>query len=83
VALIGVVIAAFGTFAATRLGMPALDGVASILIGVVLACAAALLARESKSVLIGERTDRLSSDSLLCIAEAASPNAKANDVLTV
>lgn len=82
-ALIGILIAAGGTFAAGRLGMPVLDGVASILIGLVLATTAALLARESKSLLIGERADHLLSDSLLRIAEAASPNAKANGVLTV
>lgn len=82
-ALIGIVIAALGTFAATRLGMPALDGVASILIGVVLAGTAGLLARESKSLLIGERADRKLSDSLLRIAEAAVPQCKANGVLTV
>lgn len=82
-ALIGIVIAAFGTFAATTLNMPALDGVASILIGVILAGTAGLLARESKSLLIGERADRELSDSLLRIAEAASPTCKANGVLTV
>lgn len=82
-ALIGIVIAAFGTFAATSLDRPALDGVASILIGVVLACTAGLLARESKSLLIGERADRALSDSLLRIAEAASASSKANGVLTV
>ena len=82
-ALIGIVIAAFGTFAATTLNMPALDGVASILIGVILAGTAGLLARESKSLLIGERADRKLSDSLLRIAEAASPTCKANGVLTV
>ena len=82
-ALIGIVIAAFGTFAATRLGMPALDGVASILIGVVLAGTAGLLARESKSLLIGERADRKLSDSLSRIAEDASPTSKVNGVLTV
>jgi cation diffusion facilitator family transporter len=82
-ALIGIVIAALGTFAATRLGLPALDGVASILIGLVLACTAGLLARESKSLLIGERADRALSDALLRIAEAASPRSKANGVLTV
>lgn len=82
-ALIGIVIAAFGTFAATRLGMPVFDGVASILIGVVLACTAGLLARESKSLLIGERADRVLSDSLLRVAEAASASCKANGVLTV
>ena len=82
-ALIGIVIAAFGTFAATALNMPALDGVASILIGVILAGTAGLLARESKSLLIGERADRKLSDSLLRIAESASPTCKANGVLTV
>ncbi|WP_317204909.1 cation diffusion facilitator family transporter [Janthinobacterium sp.] len=82
-ALIGILIAAAGTFAADRLGLPALDGGASILIGVVLAGTAALLARESKSLLIGERADRPLSEALLRIAEAASPNSKANGVLTV
>ncbi|MEP7296119.1 MAG: cation diffusion facilitator family transporter [Burkholderiales bacterium] len=82
-ALIGIAIAAFGSFAATELGMPAFDGVASILIGVVLACTAALLARESKSLLIGERADHALSESLLRIAEAASTDSHANGVLTV
>ncbi len=82
-ALIGILIAAAGTFAATTLGIPALDGVASILIGVVLACTAGLLARESKSLLIGERADRQLSHSLMRIAEEASPTSKSNGVLTV
>ena len=82
-ALIGIVIAAFGTFAASSLDLPRLDGVASILIGVVLACTAALLARESKSLLIGERADRLLSDALTRIAEDASPTSRVNGVLTV
>lgn len=82
-ALIGIVIAALGLFAAVRLDMPVLDGVASILIGVILAGTAGLLARESKSLLIGERADRRLSDSLLRIAEAASPLSRANGVLTV
>lgn len=54
-ALIGIVIAALGIFGAQALDMPVLDGVASILIGVVLAVTAILLAAESKSLLIGER----------------------------
>jgi len=49
-ALIGILIAAAGTYAAGRLNMPVLDGVASILIGLVLAATATLLARESKSL---------------------------------
>lgn len=56
-ALIGILIAATGTFAAVHLNAPVLDGVASILIGLVLAGTAGLLARESKSLLIGEIGD--------------------------
>ena len=82
-ALIGIAIAAFGTYAATSLQMPIFDGVASILIGLMLAVTAGLLARESKSLLIGERADRVLSESLLRIAEASSLSSKANGVLTV
>jgi cation diffusion facilitator family transporter len=82
-ALIGIVLAAFGTFASASLGWPLADGIASILIGVVLAGVAALLARESKSLLLGERADRKLSDSILRIAEEASPATRANGVLTV
>jgi cation diffusion facilitator family transporter len=53
-ALIGIVIAALGTYAASALHRPVFDGIASILIGVVLGGVAILLARESKSLLIGE-----------------------------
>ena len=81
--LIGIVLAALGTYAAASLKLPVLDGVASILIGVMLAATASLIARESKSLLIGERADRRLSDSILRIAEAASPLARANGVLTV
>ena len=81
--LIGIVLAALGTYAASSLKLPVLDGVASILIGVMLAATASLIARESKSLLIGERADRRLSDSILRIAEAASPLSHANGVLTV
>ena len=82
-ALIGIAIAAFGSFAATRLNMPVFDGIASVLIGLILAVTAALLARESKSLLIGERADQALSDSLLRIAEASNLALKVNGVLTV
>jgi len=82
-ALIGILLAGFGTFAATSLDAPVFDGIASILIGVVLAVVAGLLARESKSLLLGERADRRLSDSILRIAEEASPATRANGVLTV
>ena len=83
VALIGIVIAAISTYLATSLGIIAADGVASILIGLILAGTAGLLARESKSLLIGERADRRLSDSMLSIANQISPSVKTNGVLTV
>jgi cation diffusion facilitator family transporter len=81
-AVIGILIAAAGTFAAVQLRQPLYDGLASILIGLLLAAVAALLAQESKSLLIGERADRRLSDSVLRIAGAVGGVAHANGVLT-
>jgi cation diffusion facilitator family transporter len=53
-ALLGLVVAFAGIAAAQAFGVPELDGVASVLIGVILAAIAALLAYESKSLLVGE-----------------------------
>ena len=82
-ALIGIVLAAAGIFAATSLGAPIWDGVASVLIGCVLAVIATLLARESKSLLIGERADPKLSDSILRIAGDRGQTLRANGVFTV
>ena len=54
-ALLGIVIATVGTFLSVTLNEPRIDGVASLLIGLVLATVAFGLARESKQLLIGER----------------------------
>lgn len=54
-ALLGIVIAAIGTFLSVELGDPRFDGAASILIGLILAVVAMVLGRESKELLIGER----------------------------
>ena len=53
-ALVGIAIAFAGIAASDYLGLPVLDGVASIGIGVILAATALFLARESKGLLIGE-----------------------------
>jgi cation diffusion facilitator family transporter len=53
-ALIGLLIAAVGIALSHRLDMPVLDGVASMLIGVLLAGVAVLLIAESRGLLIGE-----------------------------
>jgi cation diffusion facilitator family transporter len=56
-ALAGLVIAAVGVWASHALGDPRIDGIASIAIGLLLGLVAALLAREAKGLLIGERAD--------------------------
>lgn len=66
-ALIGLVIAFAGTFLSGHLGMPVLDGVASLAIGALLGLTAVMLARESKSLLIGEPASRAVRDSILAI----------------
>jgi cation diffusion facilitator family transporter len=81
-AVVGIAIAAAGTLAAVELRQPVYDGVASILIGLLLAGIAVLLAQESKSLLIGERADRRLADSVLRIAAAVDGVDHANGVLT-
>ena len=82
-ALVGIAIAAVGTVLAAHFGMPLADGISSILIGVVLAFTSTLLARESKSLLIGEKADSALIKSILDIANAACGPSRANGVLTI
>ena len=82
-ALIGIVIAALGTFAAGALGLPWIDGFASILIGAVLALTSALVARETKGLLIGERADPAIAAAIGDLARAEPGVIAANGVLTV
>jgi cation diffusion facilitator family transporter len=56
-ALLGLVVAFLGIFLGHQLNNPYLDGVASIVIGVILAVVAGFLAFESKGLLIGEGVD--------------------------
>ena len=56
-ALGGLIIAFLGLLGATSLRLPVLDGVASVLIGALLAVAAILLARKTKGLLIGEAAE--------------------------
>ena len=53
--VVGIVIAFLGVWLGHRLGMPALDGAASIAIGLVLATVAVILAGQSRGLLVGER----------------------------
>ena len=72
-----------GLAGAQLLGMPELDGVASIGIAAVLAVSASLLARETKGLLIGETAHPVVSDAILAIAAADDGVRCANGVLTV
>lgn len=56
-AMAGLIIAAIGVWASIHFGDPRLDGLASIVIGLILASVAIILARESKGLLIGEAAD--------------------------
>lgn len=56
-AMLGLVVAFVGIWLAQYLNIPELDGVASILIGIILALTAMLLAYETKGLLIGEAAD--------------------------
>jgi cation diffusion facilitator family transporter len=56
-AMAGIIAAAVGLFLAQMTGDPFYDGAASVVIGVILGFTAALLAYESKGLLIGEAAD--------------------------
>jgi len=81
-ALVGLAIALAGITGAQLLGLPQLDGVASLGIGVVLAIASLLLARETKALLIGEPAHRGIRESILRIAGADNAVRHANGVIT-
>jgi len=53
-AMAGILVAAIGIGAAHRLEMPVLDGVASVIIGLILATVALVLAGETRGLLVGE-----------------------------
>ena len=81
-ALIGILLAAGGIFAADTFNMPVFDGIASVMIGLVLAITAGLLAVESKSLLIGERAPPQLVAAIQRIAESMPGVVRANSALT-
>jgi cation diffusion facilitator family transporter len=82
-ALAGILVAFTGIFLSVHLDLPVLDGVGSIAIGLILGVTAWLLAKETKSLLIGERADPGIVDSILHVAAQIAGVTHANGVLTV
>ena len=82
-ALAGILVAFGGIYLSVRLNLPILDGVGSILIGLILGVTAWLLAKETKSLLIGERADPGIVDSIMRVAEQIDGVDHANGILTV
>jgi cation diffusion facilitator family transporter len=82
-ALAGLVLAAIFIGLSILLNRPELDGVGSILIGLLLAVIAIVLARESKGLLIGERADPALSEAIRAIAVAEPGVCAVNDIVTI
>ena len=82
-AVAGIFIALVGTWLATALDQPKFDGLASILIGIVLAAVSIGLARQSKNLLIGERADDDLRKTVFQLAEATRGVMCPNNLITV
>jgi cation diffusion facilitator family transporter len=82
-AILGIFIALAGTIAAHVLERPALDGAASIAIGVLLGLIAIVLARETKGLLIGEPARSELVSAICAIARAQPGIESSNGLFTV
>ena len=82
-ALLGLFIALIGIFLGEYLGIPELDGVASILIGLLLATIAIVLAIETKGLLVGESADPKLVERLQLTAGKSPGVHRVNEVLTM
>lgn len=82
-ALLGLIVAAAGLVAAETLGLPWLDGAASIVIGLILGTTAVLLAYETKGLLIGEGASGKIIESVRRIVEASPTVTKMNEIRTL
>jgi len=82
-ALAGLVVALIGVVAATAFDLPVLDGVASVVIGAILALTAGFLAFESQSLLTGEAADLATREGIKVIARAEAGVEGLNDLRTM
>jgi len=82
-AMIGLLVALIGIYLADTLNLPILDGIASIIIGVVLASVALILSIECKGLLIGESASKDITDGITKIIESDSRIIALNELLTM
>jgi cation diffusion facilitator family transporter len=82
-AMAGIVVAAIGLALSHLTGDPRFDGMASIVIGIILAITAFILAYESKALLIGEAADPELVAALKALVAARRGVTSVGDVLTV
>jgi cation diffusion facilitator family transporter len=82
-ALLGLLVAFLGIFLGHQLNKPYLDGVASVIIGLILGVVAGFLAFESKGLLIGEGVDAETLASIRAIAASDSSVEEVKKSLTM
>ncbi|MCB8983318.1 MAG: cation transporter [Ardenticatenaceae bacterium] len=82
-ALLGILVAFLGVFLGSRLQMPVLDGVASLIVGIILVIIAAFLAYESKGLIVGESTDMDVVKQVRQIAQSDPAVDEVNGILTM
>jgi cation diffusion facilitator family transporter len=82
-ALLGLLAALLGVFLSQELNLPVIDGVASVVIGLILAATAMFLAKESVSLLTGEAASHETRIGVNRIARAQSGVVSLNQVLTM
>lgn len=82
-AMLGLFVALFGLLAVQYLGLPWLDGAASVAIGVILAATAAFLAYETKSLLVGEAAAPEVVETIRAVVEATPTVSRLNEIRTL
>jgi cation diffusion facilitator family transporter len=82
-AMLGLLVALAGVWMSQALDMPVLDGVASLVIGIILAGTAAFLAWECQSLLTGEGVAPEVQASIRAIASGEAAVQRVNEVLTM